>query len=75
MDLNTHFLTSYSQHFVESRRQSARTVRYGNSSLAAGMIAAMASGIRRAAATIEDWARGSGADAVDYRLPGIKSAR
>ncbi len=75
MELNTHFLSNYSQHFVESRRESARTVRYGNGSAAVGMIGAMAAGVRRAAATIERWARGSAKDIADYRLPGIKPVR
>lgn len=75
MDLNTHFLANYSEHFVESRRESARSVRFGNGSAVTGMIASMAAGIRRAAATIEGWARGSASDAVDYRFPGAKSVR
>ncbi len=75
MDLNTHFLANYSQHFVETRRRSAARFSYGNGSFLTGMIAAGAAGIRRAAATIEGWARGAESDAVDYRLPGAKSVR
>lgn len=75
MDLNCHFLANYSEHFVESRRASARTIRYGNGSALTAMIASMAAGIRRAAATVEGWARGSANDAVDYRLPGAHSVR
>ncbi len=75
MELNTHFLANYSQHFVESRRESARNVHYGNGSVVTAMIAFVAAGIRRAAATTERWARGSASDTVDYRLPGVNSAR
>lgn len=75
MDLNTHFLASYSEHFVESRRESARNVRFGNSSRVTAMIATLAAGIRRAAANIEGWARGTEREIADYRLPGIKTAR
>lgn len=75
MDLNTQFLANYSQHFVESRRASARTVNFGNGSAVTGMIASMAAGIRRLAATVEGWARGSATETVDYRLPGAKSVR
>jgi hypothetical protein len=75
MDLNTHFLTNYSQHFVESRRRSAARLSYGNGSFVTGMIAAAAAGIRRTAATIEGWARGAESDVVEYRLPGATSVR
>ncbi|MEO8539692.1 MAG: hypothetical protein ABI577_08120 [bacterium] len=75
MDLNTHFLTNYSEHFVESRRQSANTYSFGNGSPIAGMIATVAAGIRRAAATIERWARGGSAEVVDYSLPTMKSVQ
>ena len=75
MDLNTHFLTNYSQHFVESRRRSAARFSYGNGSFVTGMIATAAAGIRRAAATIEGWARGAESDVVEYRVPGATSAR
>jgi hypothetical protein len=75
MDLNAQFVTDHSQHFVESRLQSARAYRYGNGSPAAAMIASVAAGIRRMAATIERWARGANSDVVEYRLPRVKSAR
>ena len=75
MDLNTHFLVNHSQHFVESRQASARTVGYGNGSPAASMIGAMAAGTRRAAGTIERWARGTNVEVVEHRLPRMNSAR
>jgi hypothetical protein len=39
------------------------------------MIAAIAAGIRRSAATIERWARGTNADIKEYRLPHAGSVR
>jgi hypothetical protein len=75
MNTNMDFLTSHQEHFVESRLASAGQYRYGNGSPAAAMIASMAAGIRKAAATIERWARGTNAELVDYRLPPMRSAR
>lgn len=75
MDLNTHFLENYSQHFVASRREAAATVRFGNGSPVTGMIAMVAAGVRRSAATIERWARGCTGEIADHRLPGVKSVQ
>ena len=75
MDINTVFIANHSQYFIESRMQYARGVRYGNGSPVATMIAGTAAGIRRAAATIERWARGTSVDVVEYRLPRTNSAR
>jgi hypothetical protein len=75
MDLNTHFISNHAEHYIESRMASARAVGYGNGSFAATMIAGMAAGIRRAAATIERWARGTNVEVVEYRLPRVNSAR
>lgn|GEM_PF-6142937 len=75
MDLNTQFIVNHSQHFIESRLASSRQYRYGSGSPAAAMIAVVAAGIRRAAATVERWARGASGDVVEYRLPRVKSAR
>ncbi len=75
MDLNTHFLENYSQHFVASRREAASTVHFGNGSPVTGMIATVAAGVRRAAATIERWARGGNTEVADFRLPRVNSAR
>lgn len=75
MDLNTQFLINHSDHFIASRLESAGQYHYGNGSAAAAMIAAVAAGIRRGAATIERWARGTSAEIVDSRLPRLNSAR
>ncbi len=75
MDMNLQLLTNHRDHFIASRLESARTVRYGNGSLAASMIASVAAAIRRAAATVERWARGASAEQVDYQLPTVPWAR
>jgi hypothetical protein len=75
MDMNMQFLLNHHEHFVESRLRSSRQYSYGNGSPVAGIIAALAAGIRRGAATIERWARGGDADVVDYRLPRMDSVR
>lgn len=69
MDLNTQFVANYSEHFIETRMAASRPFGYGNGSPVATMIAGMAAGIRRAAATIERWARGTNVEVVEYRLP------
>lgn len=75
MDLNAYFVSNYAEHYVSSRLAASRPYGYGNGSPAATMIAGMAAGIRRAAATIERWARGTNMDVIEYRLPRIDSAR
>lgn len=75
MDLNVQFVTEYSEHYIASRIESGRRVRYGNGSGLAAMIAACAAGIRRAAAAIEGWARGTGVEIQEYRLPRAGSVR
>ena len=74
MDLNSQFIANHRDHFIASRLESAGQYHYGNGSAAAGMIAAIAAGIRRGAAAIERWARGTNVEVVDYRLP-ANSAR
>ncbi len=75
MDLNMKFIELYSQHFIADRRAAASNLRYGNGSPAASIIGMMAAGVRRAAATIESWARGTNANVVEDRLPRLHSAR
>jgi len=75
MDINTRFIEDHSRYFIESRRESCRPYRYGNGSPAASMIATAAAGVRRAAATVERWARGTNVTVAEYRLPRANSAR
>ncbi len=75
MDLNTHLLINHRDYFIASRLESAGQYKYGSGSPITAMIAATAAGIRRGAAAIERWARGSSAEVVDYRLPRMNSAR
>ena len=75
MDINTGFISNYSEIYVANRIASARTYSYGNASFTAAIIASVAAGIRRAAATIEGWARGANADIIEYRLPRTGQAR
>lgn len=75
MDINTQFIANYSQLYVASRLESARQYHYGNGSAAASMIATVAAGVRKAAATIERWARGTETNVVEHRLPRMNSAR
>lgn len=75
MDINTSFVANYSEYFTESRMAAARPYAYGNASFAAAMIATVAAGIRRAAATIERWAKGANTDIIEYRLPRTRSVR
>jgi len=75
MDLNTQFIVDHSRYFTESRIASGRAYGYGNGSRAATMIAGMAAGVRRAASTIERWARGTNAEIAEHRLPKLTSVR
>jgi hypothetical protein len=78
MDLNTAFIVNHSKLYTESRLASASHFRYGNGSPATSMIAVIAAGVRRAAATVERWARGaSNADiqVAEHRLPRMTSVR
>ncbi|MGE3073600.1 MAG: hypothetical protein AB7N24_05865 [Dehalococcoidia bacterium] len=75
MDLNMKLIEDYSAHFIADRRRAAARLRYGNGSFAASIIGVMAAGVRRAAATIESWARGTNATVVEDRLPRLNSAR
>ena len=69
MDLNTQFLINHSEAYVESRLASASKFGYGNGSPLASMIAMLAAGTRKAAATIERWARGTDVEVIEHRLP------
>ena len=75
MDLNNYFLANHSSHFVESRRASAGTLRYGNGSTTTAMIGALAAAVRRAAAAVERWARGGNGNVTEQGLPRLHSAR
>ncbi|MGE0599175.1 MAG: hypothetical protein AB7J35_07985 [Dehalococcoidia bacterium] len=75
MDLNMKFIEDYSVHFIADRRRAASQLRYGNGSFAASIIGVMAASVRRAAATIETWARGTDAPIAEDRLPRLNSAR
>jgi len=75
MDINANFIENHSRYFIESRAESFRNYRYGNGSAVAAMIASAAAGVRKAAATIERWARGTNVTVKEYRLPRPNSAR
>lgn len=75
MDLNMRFIEMHCAHFVAERQAAASNLRYGNGSSAATIIGMMAAGVRRAAATIERWARGTNTNVVEDRLPRLNSAR
>ena len=75
MDINTQLLINHSEHFVASRRETAMAYHYGNGSRVTSMIAALAAGVRRLAAAIEAWARGSEMEVIEHRLPRPNSAR
>ncbi len=75
MDLNIRFLSEYPELYMKSRRESAGLYRAGTGSLTVVMIAAVASGIRRASARVERWARGTEKDVPECRLPQARSAR
>ena len=75
MDLNIRFLSEYPELYMASRRESAAKYRVGTGSAAVAMIAAVASGIRRASARVERWARGVEREVPECGRPRAHSAR
>lgn len=73
--MNMQYLINHRDQYIESRLESAQSVRYGNGSALATMIASVASVIRRGAGTVERWARGASSEQVDIHLPTMHSAR
>lgn len=75
MNMNEHLVVNYSEQFVASCLASAEQLRYGNGSRATAMIGAMATAVRRAAAAVEQWARGCNTNLAESGLPRLRSAR